>query len=173
MGCRFLLQGIFLTQKLNPGLLHCRQTLYRWSYKGNPSSLLGDSLVSQTVKSLPAMRETWAQSLGCEDPLEKETATHSSILAWKIPWTEEPGGLQSHSRATSLCFSFSYYTREPGPPSCKHEKKDSQRGCPEVPTSRAGSSSLELSTSRLPVKCGLKKPPCLGPFCLVCWSHSE
>ena len=52
------------------------------------------SLVAQTVKSLPAMQETWVQSLGWEDPLEKEMATHSSILAWKIPWMEEPGGLQ-------------------------------------------------------------------------------
>ena len=47
------------------------------------------------VKSLPAMQETWVQSLGWEDPLEKEMATHSSILAWKIPWTEQPGGLRS------------------------------------------------------------------------------
>ena len=47
------------------------------------------------VKSLPAMRETWVQPLGQEDPLEKELATHSSILAWKTPWMEEPGGLQS------------------------------------------------------------------------------
>ena len=47
------------------------------------------------VKRLPAMWETWVQSLGWEDPLEKEMATHSSILAWKIPWIEEPGGLQS------------------------------------------------------------------------------
>ena len=53
------------------------------------------SLVAQLVKNLPAMRETWIQSLGQEDPLEKEMATHSSILAWRIPWTEEPGGLQS------------------------------------------------------------------------------
>ena len=53
------------------------------------------SLVAQTVKNPPAMRETWVQSLGQEDPLEKEVATHSSILAWQIPWTEEPGGLQS------------------------------------------------------------------------------
>ena len=51
------------------------------------------SLVAQTVKHLPAMRETWVQSLGGEDPLEKEMATHSSILSWKIPWTEEPGML--------------------------------------------------------------------------------
>ena len=53
------------------------------------------SLVAQTVKHLPTMRETWVQSLGQEDLLEKEMATHSSILAWKIPWAEEPGRLQS------------------------------------------------------------------------------
>ena len=47
------------------------------------------------VKNLPAMQETWVQSLGWEDPLEKGMATHCSILAWRIPWTEEPGGLQS------------------------------------------------------------------------------
>ena len=50
---------------------------------------------AQSVKNLPAMQETWIQSLGEEDPLEKGMATHSSILAWTIPWTEEPGGLQS------------------------------------------------------------------------------
>ena len=49
--------------------------------------------MAQTVKSMPAIRETQVQSLGQEDPLEKEMATHSSILAWKIPWMEEPGGL--------------------------------------------------------------------------------
>ena len=53
------------------------------------------SLVAQMVKNLPAMQETLVQSLDWEDPLEKEMATHSSILAWKTPWTEEPGGLQS------------------------------------------------------------------------------
>ena len=47
------------------------------------------------VKNPPAMQETWAQSLGQDDPLEEEMATHSSILAWEIPWTEEPGRLQS------------------------------------------------------------------------------
>ena len=51
--------------------------------------------IAQTVKNLPAMQETWVQSLGQEDHLEKEMATHSSILARRIPWTEEPGGLQS------------------------------------------------------------------------------
>ena len=51
--------------------------------------------MAQTVKNLAAMQETWVRSLGREDPPEKEMATHSSILAWRIPWTEEPGGLQS------------------------------------------------------------------------------
>ena len=67
------------------------------------------SLVLQEVKCLPIIRETWVQSLGGEKPLEKERATHSSALAWKTPWTEEPGRLQSmesqrvgHDWATSL-----------------------------------------------------------------------
>ena len=51
------------------------------------------SLVAQMVKRLPTMRKTWVQSLGREDPLEKEMATHSSTLAWKVPWTEEHGRL--------------------------------------------------------------------------------
>ena len=59
-------------------------------------SLLGFSrIVAQKVKRRPAMWETWVRSPGREDPLEKEMATHSSTLAWKVPWTEEPGGLQS------------------------------------------------------------------------------
>ena len=53
------------------------------------------SLVAQTVKNLPAMQEAWVQSLGQKDPLEKEMAIHSSILAWRVPWTGEPDGLQS------------------------------------------------------------------------------
>ena len=55
----------------------------------------GTSLVAQLVKSLSAMQETWFRFLGWEDCLEKEMATYSGILAWRIPWTEEPGGLQS------------------------------------------------------------------------------
>ena len=51
--------------------------------------------MTQTAKNLPAMQETWIQSLGQKDPLEKGMSTHSIILAWRIPWTEEPGGLQS------------------------------------------------------------------------------
>ena len=71
-----------------------------WSGVPLPSLILvkgkghGISLVSQTVKKLPAMQETWVLSLGWEDPLEKGMVTHSSILAWRIPWTEEPGRLQ-------------------------------------------------------------------------------
>ena len=57
-------------------------------------------MVAQMVKNLPAMQETWVQSLDWEDSLEKRMSTHSSILAWRIPWTEEPGGLQSmHSQS--------------------------------------------------------------------------
>ena len=59
------------------------------------SSIHVDCPGAQRVKTLLAMRETQVQSLGREDPLEKETATHASILAWRIPWTEEPCGLQS------------------------------------------------------------------------------
>ena len=65
------------------------------------------SLVVQTIKNPPAMRETWVPSLGWEDPLEEGMGTHSRILSWRIPWTEEPGRLQSmgsqrvrHNRAT-------------------------------------------------------------------------
>ena len=75
-------------------LAHNKKFITQWQIWKNhlPSST---SLVAQMVKHLPTMRETWVQSLGQEDVLEKEMATHSSILAWKIPWTEEPGRLQS------------------------------------------------------------------------------
>ena len=62
------------------------------------NGMLWASLVAQSVKNLPAVQETPVGSLGREDPLEKEMATHSSILAWKIPWTEEPGRFQSMGR---------------------------------------------------------------------------
>ena len=69
--------------------------------------------MAQRLKRLPGMQETWVRSLGREDPLEKEMATHSSTLAWRIPWTEEPGGLQStgsqrvgHDWTTSLTHSL-------------------------------------------------------------------
>ena len=73
---------------------------------------IGASLVVQLVKNLCAMKETWVRSLGQEDPLAKETATHSSTLAWRIPWTEEAGRIQSlgsqrvgHNSATDT-FTF-------------------------------------------------------------------
>ena len=59
------------------------------------STIRRASLVAWMVKNLPAMKETWVSSLDWEDPLEEGMITHSSILAWRIPWTEEPGGLQS------------------------------------------------------------------------------
>ena len=69
--------------------------------------------MAQTVKRLPTTWETWVRSLGREDPLEKEMATHSSTLAWKIPWMEEPGKLKpmgsqrvGHNRATSFMHLF-------------------------------------------------------------------
>ena len=72
------------------------------------------SIICWMGKHLPAMRETWVRSLGREDPLEKEMATHSSILAWRIPWTEELGGLQSTGCKESdtterLHFAFTFY----------------------------------------------------------------
>ena len=75
------------------GMLH----LSNWELKTqfNNYDKFRVSLVAQMVKSLPAMQETWVQSLGWEDHLEKEMATHASILAWTIQWTEEPGELQS------------------------------------------------------------------------------
>ena len=71
-------------------------------------------LPPQSVKNLPAMLETWVRSLGWEGPLKKEMATHSSILAWRIPWTEEPGGLQSmgsqsRTRLSALSLSVSLF----------------------------------------------------------------
>ena len=71
--------------------------------------MLWASLVAQTLKRLPAMRETQVQSLGQEDSLEKEMAIHSSTIAWKIPWTEEPGKLQSmRSQRIRHDFTFTF-----------------------------------------------------------------
>ena len=83
----------------------------QWDKDDNLNIPIWASLVAQMVKHLPAMQETWVLTLGQEDPLEKKMATHSSTLAWKIPWTEEPGRLQSmwsqrvgHDWATLLTF---------------------------------------------------------------------
>ena len=99
MGSLSLLQGIFPTQGSNPGLPHCRWILYQLSHKGSPSYVIcGTSQVAQWWRiclPMQEMLEMWVWSLGWEDPLEKEMAAHCSILAWRIPWTEEPGQLYS------------------------------------------------------------------------------
>ena len=111
---------------LSPGFPRLLQALVgsepysNWSHSHKQDSrvvlqsLVASSLVAQTVKHLPTMRETWVQSLGREDPLEKEMATPSSTLAWEIPWMEEPGRLQSvgsqrviYDWATSPYLTFS------------------------------------------------------------------
>ena len=79
----------------------------------------GVRVLAQRVKHLPAKQETWVRSLGQEDPLEKEMATHSSILAWRVPWMEEPGGLQSTglqspTRLKRLCTACTAYSRTGG-----------------------------------------------------------
>ena len=66
-----------------------------WKIFGGISIHTRPSLEAQVIKNPCAMQETWVQSLSEENPLEKEMETHSSVLAWRIPWTEEPGGLQS------------------------------------------------------------------------------
>ena len=114
MGCHFLLQGIFPDQGSSLRLLLGRWILYHCPTREARIPLLmiinllihfkhlyikimtlWTSLVAQTVKRLSTMRETWVQSLGREDLLEKEMAIHSSAIAWKIPWTEEPDRSQS------------------------------------------------------------------------------
>ena len=108
--CKFLICSIYLLPEKNLGTLLTRHICWWWicSFCLRKAA----SLVAQRLKRLPAMRETWVRSLGWEDPLEKEMATHSSILAWRIPWTEEPGGLQftgskrvGYDWATSLFWS--------------------------------------------------------------------
>ena len=103
-----------ILQQISTGHLFYIWLMYTfpcYSFSCSTLSFPYASLVAQTVKRLPAMRETWVWSLSQEDPLEKEMATHPSTLAWKIPWTEEPGRLQSmgsqrvgHDWETSLSF---------------------------------------------------------------------
>ena len=95
----------FIKIKLDNYLINIIVHNNNWCSQKNLSSHRGQNdasiktqlayLVAQIVKNLPAMQETWDLSLGWEDPLEKGMATHSSILVWRIPWTEEPGRLQS------------------------------------------------------------------------------
>ena len=148
VGSRSFLQGIFLTQGSNSCLLHGRQILYHVSYQGSPKFLLVTnwlrlhsdhslsqgwcSLVclsphhtlglplqlAQSVKNLPALPETWVQFLSWEDTLEKEMVTHSSILAWRILWTEEPGRLQSMgSQELDMTYRLNHHHTLTIPPS--------------------------------------------------------
>ena len=78
-------------------------------------SLPWASLVAQLVKDLPAMLETWVRPLDWEDPLEEDMATHSSILAWRIPWTPEPGGLQSMVSQRVRQRSITFHSAQVGP----------------------------------------------------------
>ena len=83
------------TQKKNYRGFSGSPVVETWPSNAGGMGLISGWEVAQMVKRLPTMQETRIQSLGREDPLEKEMTTHSSILAWKIPWTEEPGRLQS------------------------------------------------------------------------------
>ena len=80
-----------------------------------PSSVSWASLVAQVVKNPPAIQETWVRSLSWEDPLEEGMATHSSILAWRIPWTEESGGLQFTRSQSQTQHSDQAHLRIPVP----------------------------------------------------------
>ena len=109
-------------QGLFQWVISSHQVAKYWNFSINPSNeysrlisfRIWASLVAQRVKHLPAVLETWIRSLGWEDPLEKEMATHSSILAWRIPWTEEPGGATVHSVAKSQTwlsnFTFTFFS---------------------------------------------------------------
>ena len=118
--CHSLLQGIFLIQGNEPRSPALQEGSLLSELPRKPRKMGGEMANSGKfywwLKRLPTMKETRVQSLGQEDPLEKEMATHSSILAWKIPWTENPGRLQSmgsqrvgHDWATSL----TYFTDSP------------------------------------------------------------
>ena len=75
--------------------LVCSKGTFQCILKFSKLTMVLGLAVAQTIKNPPAMWKTWVRSLGWEDPQEESTATHSSILAWRIPWTEEPGGLES------------------------------------------------------------------------------
>ena len=82
---------IIIKFKVSKKWQEIRVETYKWLLSGH----LGASVVTQMVKNLPARRETWVQSLGLDDPLEQGMATHSTLLVWRMPWTEESGRLQS------------------------------------------------------------------------------
>ena len=98
--CNLLVQQVGTQQSPTPpreldGPSHKKSRVCTFFFQSNNEGPKRSPLVAQMVKNLPAMQETQVQSLDLEDPLEKGIATHSSILAWRIPWTEEPGRLQS------------------------------------------------------------------------------
>ena len=99
LGCHALLERIVPTQGSNPGLPHCKQILYHMNHQGSPHCNV--FYIKCKRIHLP-MQESWVRSLDREAPLKKEMATHSSILAWEIPLTEEPGGLKSHKKNIKL-----------------------------------------------------------------------
>ena len=127
----------------------------------------GASLVAQMVKRLPAMRGDQVRSLGWEDPLEKEMAIHSSTLAWKIPWTAEPGRLQSmgsprvrHDWVTSLSlFTFLHWRRkrQPTPVFLPGESQGREPGgLPSMGTHRVGHDWSDLAVAAIPKYKGYK-----------------
>ena len=118
------------------------QSGYPWDFPGGPvvktphfqcercgfDSWSGPSLVDQMVKNLPAVCETRVQSLGREDPLEKEMATYSNILAWRIPWTKEPGGLQSmRLQRVGHVWATNIFTRNYGPTCHRLDRKKKKK----------------------------------------------
>ena len=90
-----LLSRSVVSASVRPHRRQPTRLLRPWDSPGKNTGEGCHTLMAQRLKRLPTMQETWVRSLGGEDPLEKEMATHSSILAWRIPWTEEPGRLQS------------------------------------------------------------------------------
>ena len=112
-------------------------------------------MVAQTVKRLPTMQETRVRSLGWEDPLEKGMATHSSVLAWRIPWTEEPGGLQStgpqrvgHDWVTD---TFTFHKRINGEKGESGGRKRQELRCSaRVPLPLLAASWLPVQQSQVP-----------------------
>ena len=88
-------QSLTRLMRLSSSSSSIQQHVWSWMSVPYPHGSQGVSLVAQTVKNLPAIWETWVWSLGREDPLKKGMATHSSTFAWRIPWVEEPGSLQS------------------------------------------------------------------------------
>ena len=100
-------------------------SLMSFSGSNNPALTILTTLVAQMARSLPAMRYTWVQSLGPKDPPKMEMATYSSILDWKIPWTEEPGGLTGHGVPKSWTQLSKFHL-------LRHPRSRALRGCRQL-----------------------------------------